>query len=56
MNMLNFERKANSSFLIYAHFESILVPEDNEQQKHVACSYGYKCWVCDNVLLIVISK
>ena len=48
MNMLNFERKANSSFLIYAHFESTLVPEDNEQQKHVACSYGYKCWICDN--------
>ena len=39
--------------MIYAYFESILVPEDNGKQspnktytskykKHVACSYGYK--------------
>ena len=39
--------------MIYADFESILVPEDNgkqnlnesyvnKYQKHVACSYGYK--------------
>ena len=43
--------------MIYAHFESILVPEDNgkqnpnesytsKYQKHVACSYGYKLLVC----------
>ena len=42
-----------SPFMIYADFESILVPEDNGQQnpiesytnkyqKYVACSYGYK--------------
>ena len=42
-----------SPFMIYADFESILLPEDNEKQnleefcsnkykKHVACSYGYK--------------
>ena len=39
--------------MIYADFESILVPEDNgkqntnesctnKYQKHVSCSYGYK--------------
>ena len=39
--------------MIYAFFESILVPEDNEKQspnesytnkyqKHITCSYGYK--------------
>ena len=39
--------------MIYADFESILVPEDkgkqnpdesytNKYQKHVACGYGYK--------------
>ena len=49
----NFERKIKSPFMIYADFESILVPEDNgkqnpnesytnKYQKHVACSYGYK--------------
>ena len=54
-----FERKMKSPFLfmIYADFESILVPEDNgkqnpnesytnKYQKHVACSYGYKLvWI-----------
>ena len=54
----NFERKIKSPFMIYADFESILVPEDNgkqnpnkfytnKYQKHVACSYGYKL-VCAN--------
>ena len=49
----NFKRKIKSSFLIYADFEGILVPEyngrqnanesyTNKYQKHVACSYGYK--------------
>ena len=49
----NYERKIKSPFMIYADFESILVPEDygkqnadeyytNKYQKHVACSYGYK--------------
>ena len=55
VNMLNskFERKIKSPFIIYADFESILVPEGNvkqnpnesytkKYQKHVACSYGYK--------------
>ena len=45
----NFERKIKSPFMVYADFESILVPEDNgkqnpeesytkKYQKHVACS------------------
>ena len=49
----NFGRKIKSTFMIYAYFESIPVPEDNgrqspnesytnKYQKHVACSYGYK--------------
>ena len=48
----NYERKIKSLFVIYADFESILVPEDNgkqnseeaysnKYQKHIACSYGY---------------
>ena len=55
----NFERKIISPFMIYADFESVLVPEDNEKQspneshtnkhqKHIVCSYGYKlAWVDD---------
>ena len=50
------ERKIKSSFLIYADFESVLVPEDNGKQdleesymsnyqKYVACSYGCK-FIC----------
>ena len=49
----NFEGKLKSPFMIYAEFESILVPDDNgkqnskeayikKYQKHVLCSYGYK--------------
>ena len=49
----NYERKIKSPFIIYADFESILVPEDNgkenikeyytnKYQKHIASSYGYK--------------
>ena len=52
----NFGRKIKSPFMIYADFESILVPEangkqnmnesyTNKYQKHVACSYGYKFYV-----------
>ena len=47
----NYERKIKSSLIIYADFESILVPENNEKQnpeepstnksqKHITCSYG----------------
>ena len=58
IKFINYERKAKSSFMFYADFESILVPEDHEKQnpeetymkkyqKHIACSYGYKL-VCLN--------
>ena len=55
----NYERKVKSPFMIHAHFDSILAPEDtgkqnldesytNKYQKHVACSYGYNLvWVGD---------
>ena len=54
----NFGRNIISPFMIYADFESILLPEDNVKQNpiesytnkyqiHVACSYGYKL-VCVN--------
>ena len=49
----NYERKIKSPFIIYADFESILVPEENgkqnpeesytnKYQKHITCSYRYK--------------
>ena len=49
----NIERKTKLPFMIYANFESVLVPEDNRKQnpneaytnkyqKPVAFSYGYK--------------
>ena len=59
INFINFERKIKSPFMIYADFESILVPEDNgkqnpdetytnKYQKHVACSCGYKLVYVDD--------
>ena len=58
----NYERQIKSSFIIYAGFESILVPENNgkqnpngsctnKYQKHIAWSHGYKL-ICvdDNVI------
>ena len=53
-----FEIKIKPAFVIYAHFESILVPEDNKKQspnesytnkyqKYVACSYVYLL-ACDD--------
>ena len=47
------------SLMIYANFQSILVPEDNvkqipnesytnKYQKYVACSYGYKLVCVDD--------
>ena len=55
----NFGGKIKSPFVIYADFESILIPEDNikqnpnesytnKYQKHVACSYGYKLVCVDD--------
>ena len=62
VNVLNskyFQSKIKSPVMIYADFESILVPEDNEKQnpnesynnkhqKHAACSYGYKLLCVDD--------
>ena len=55
----NHGRKIKSPFMIYADFESILKPENNEKQnpkeshtnkyqKHIACSYGYKLVYVDD--------
>ena len=52
----NYERKIKPLCIIYADFESILVPENNgkqnpkesytdKYQKHITCSYGYKLLV-----------
>ena len=49
----------NFTFMIYANFESILVPDDdgkqnpeesytNKYQEHIACSYGYKLVCLDH--------
>ena len=54
-----FEKKIKSPFMIYADFESILVPQENgkqnpkdsytnKYQKHIACSYGYKLVCVDD--------
>ena len=58
VNFKDFEGKIRLPFIIYADFESILVPGDNENlnlnesytskyEKYVACSYHYKL-VCDD--------
>ena len=55
----NSERKIKSPLMIYADFESILLPKDNgkqnpneshtnKYQKHIACSYGYKLVCVDD--------
>ena len=55
----NYEWKIKSPFMIYADFESILVPENNGKQNpnesytnkyqtHVACSDGYKLVCVDD--------
>ena len=52
-------KKIKLLLIIYADFESILVPENNEKQnseksyikkyqKHIACSYGYKLLCVDD--------
>ena len=59
IKLKNFERKIKSLFMIYADFESILVPENNgkqnllqpytkKYQKHVAWSYGYNLVCVDD--------
>ena len=63
----NYERKTKSPFMIYADFESILVPENNkkqspkefyinEYQKHIACSYGYKLVFVDDKFSKLFEK
>ena len=53
VKLKNYEIKIKSPFIIYANFESILVPENNgkqnteesytnKQQKHITCHCGYK--------------
>ena len=55
----SFEKQIKSPFMIYADFKSILVPEDkrkqnpnesysNKNQKHIACSCGYKLLCVDD--------
>ena len=61
VNVLNSKilKKKKSPVIIYADFESILVPEDNgkqnlnesytnKYQKHIACSYSYKLVCVDD--------
>ena len=59
LNLKSYERKIKSPFMIYADFESILVPKDNEKQnpedsyttnmkKHIASSYGCKLTCVDD--------
>ena len=59
VKLKDFKRKIKSLFMIYADFESILVPEDNGKQnpnesytnkyeKHVDHSYGYKLVFVDD--------
>ena len=55
----SFEKQIKSPIMISADFKSILVPEDNRKQnpnesysdknqKHIACSCGYKLECVDN--------
>ena len=60
IKLKNLGRQIKSPFMIYADFESILVPEDkgkqnlndsytNKYQKHVVCSYDYKLICLDMI-------
>ena len=55
----NYERKIKSQFIIYANFESTLLPQDNGRQNpgesyanrlqnHLACSYSFKLVCVDD--------
>ena len=66
IKLKNYETKANSSFTIYADFESMLAPENNGKQdphesytntyqEHVACSYSYKLLYADDQLSQLLS-
>ena len=45
----NYERKIKSPFMIYANFESILVPEDNAKQNQYSIQTNIK-----NMLLAIM--
>ena len=47
-----YERKINSSFIIYADFESILVPEDHNGKQNLNVSYKTNI---KNMLLFVMA-
>ena len=62
-----YETKTKSQFMIYADFESILVPENNVKQnpkdfytnkyeKHVAWSYGYMLVYVDDKFSIPFNS
>ena len=60
VRLKNYKRKIKLTYMIYADFESILVPEDNRKQnpdgtytnkyqKHVASTYSYKLVCVDDM-------
>ena len=64
VNFKNYKIKIKSPFIIYADFESILMPENNEKQnpeefdtnkyqKHIACSYVYKLVCVDDTIYVL---
>ena len=59
VRLKNYKRKIKLTYMIYADFENILVPEGNRKQnpdetytnkcqKHVACTYSYKLVCVDD--------
>ena len=60
VRLKNYKRKIKLTYMIYADFKSILVPEDNRKQnpdgtytnkyqKHVASTYSYKLVCVDDM-------
>ena len=64
----NWRKKIKPPFIIYADFESILIPGDNAKQnpykfltnkyqEHYACSYGFKgLWVDDKFFVSYLGE
>ena len=52
VRLKNYERKIKSQFLIYANFDSIVVPKDNEKKKNLETSRTNKY---KNMLVSVIN-
>ena len=45
----NYARKIKLPFMIYADFESILIPENKAKyQNHIGCSFGYRLMYVDD--------